>query len=208
MRPGSIAKAGLIHTNGNLLCAIDCETTGDKAGYHDLIQVCVLPLDYDLKPMKTILPFYTDIRPRRPENCSPELIKRNRERICDAMARGLDPDRGADLFDEWFEKLRLAPDKKIMPLAHNWPFDRGFILDWLGFENFNYRIHGHYRDSMAAALFMNDRNDAQGEQVQFARIGLSNVGSRLNIVNDNPHDALADCLACAEIYRQLIKKFV
>ena len=45
---------------------------------------------------------------------------------------GLDPYKAADLFDEWFQKLGLPFGKKILPLAHNWPFEQAFLSRWLG----------------------------------------------------------------------------
>ena len=55
----------LVHLNGDLLCAVDCETTGLNCKEHDIIQVCVLPLDSQIQPLKEIngkqlLPFCPD----------------------------------------------------------------------------------------------------------------------------------------------------
>jgi DNA polymerase III epsilon subunit-like protein len=199
-------KASLLNLNGNVLCAIDCETTGDRAGYHDIIQVCILALDNELKPQKGIMPFYTDLIPRRPENCMSEAVTVNRMRLCQVMQHGLDPDRAADLFDEWILKLKLGFHKKISPLASNWPFDRDFIIDWLGREHFSQYFDVRYRDTQCAALYMNDRADFQVEQIPFARVSLRALTNRLNVEHNNKHDALADCLATAECWRKMVKR--
>ena len=47
---------GMIHLNGNILCAVDVETTGLEVGFHEIWQIAVLPLDSNIKPNKDILP--------------------------------------------------------------------------------------------------------------------------------------------------------
>ena len=57
------------HLNGNLLCSVDTETTGLRAGYHELIQLGVVPLDGDLKPClepKVVPPGYIQ-DPKQPQ---------------------------------------------------------------------------------------------------------------------------------------------
>src|SRR4030042_166775 len=137
---------GLQHLNGNLLCAVDCETTGLIPGKHDIWQICVLPLDADIKPLKTIMPFYVELRVKRPENIDHKAIKIAKVNWLEKQTRALEPFMAADLFDEWFEKLGLPLGKKIVPLGQNWPFDREFILEWLGHETFHQLFFPHYRD--------------------------------------------------------------
>lgn len=50
---------------------------------------------------------------------------------------------------------------------------------------------------------MNDRAAFAGQEVPFARVGLQSLCNRLGVVNQRPHDALADSLAEAEVYRAL-----
>src|SRR3989304_985946 len=59
--------SGLVHLNGNLLASIDLETTGLRAGYHEPIQIAVVPLNSDIRPLEGVRPFYTTIRPEHPE---------------------------------------------------------------------------------------------------------------------------------------------
>jgi DNA polymerase III epsilon subunit-like protein len=201
----SPAKASLLNLNGNVLCAVSCETTGLRAGFHDLIQICVLPLDNELKPQRGIIPFYVDVKPRRPENCQKGDTKVNRTRLCQIMLNGLDADKAADLFDEWALKLKLGHEKRISPISSKWPLDRDFMIDWMGRENFEYNFDARYRDTQAAALYMNDRADFQVEQIQFGRVGLTSLANRLHVERDIKHDALQDCLVIAECYRKMVK---
>jgi len=196
----------VIHLNGNVLCAVDTETTGDRVGHHDVIQICVLALNCDIRPDLKVVPFYTYLKPRRPENClHEEDLKIGRAKLCEAQLNGLDPDRAADLFDEWFEKLGLAPGKRISPLAQNWPFDRGFLIDWLGHENFEHYFDARFRDTMAVASFENDIAAFRVEPYPYQKVKLQYLASTLRVeANGKAHDALRDCLTVAEVYRRMI----
>jgi DNA polymerase III epsilon subunit-like protein len=68
-------------------------------------------------------------------------------------------------------------------------------------------FHSHARDSMLYAISLNDRYACAGEPVPFNRVSLGSLCAKLNITNTNPHDALADCLAEAEVYRALLRLY-
>ncbi len=195
------------HLNGHIICAIDCETTGLEPFYNDLIQVAVLPLDFDLRPDGDILPFECVVKPRRPENINPEAIKSQRNRLNDVIVNGLDPDFAADLFTEWFEQLPCPVGKRILPLAHNWAFDCTFIEDWLGHEHFQYIFDGRFRDTMVIANYLNDVADAQVENYPFPKHNLQYLVRCLGIDFDptRGHDAVYDAAKTAEVYRVLVR---
>lgn len=195
----------MIHLNGHILCAIDVETTGLKPRYHDVIQVCCLLLDSEIRPLKGILPFYMEMQPRRPENIDLKAMTVNKMALYDIMARAMDADRVADLFGEWYGKLPLPFGKKLVPLAHNWPHDRAFIEDWLGYEGLNDYFFGHYRDTQCCALFENDKADAAIEQTPYPKLGLSNLAARLGVEHERAHDSLADCITTAEVFRRMVR---
>ncbi len=202
----------MVHTNGHLLCAVDVETTGLEPGFHDLIQVAVVPLDSKIKPIQGIVPFYMNMKPHYPENIDRGLLKSGKVRVMEIIESGIDADKAADFFDEWFEALNLPvtqnDHKKIMPLWSNGAFDRSFLEVWLGKEHYRNYFHFHERDTQVIALFLNDRYDHKAEfKVPFTRVGLSNLVDSLEVKNDMPHDALQDCLATADVYRALLTRF-
>lgn len=201
-----MANKSMLHLNGNLLCAIDVETTGVIPGQHDLIQICVLPLNSDLKPLREILPFYMEMQPKRPENVDHNAMKVNRLNFAELLLRATDPYKASDLFEEWFERLKLPFNKRISPLAHNWPFDRGFILDWLGQKTFEYIIDGRFRDTMTAALFANDRSCFNNIPTPYPKVNLTYLASQLKVEHKElrRHDALQDCIITAEIYHRMM----
>lgn len=205
VRFGRSPHSSMQHLNGNLLCAIDVETTGFDPQKNDVIQLCVLPLDAEIRPLKSVMPFFVEMIPKRPQNVDREASKVHRLNMAEIMSRGIDPWKAVDLFDEWFQNLGLPINKKITPLAHNWPFDREFVKEWIGgpisFEGY---FHHLYRDSMAASIFMNDRADFRGARYPYPKNSLSYLGTIFGVENQKAHDALQDCITTAEIYRRLI----
>lgn len=193
------------HLNGDLLCVVDVETTGLKPGYHDLIQICVLPLDSNLEPIKTIVPFYQHIKAARPENVDVQALEVNKIDFFKLQQTAFDADRVADYFDDWFQKLKLPVGKKIAPLAQNWPFDRAFIMDWLGTTAFESYFDRRYRDTMSAALFLNDVADVFNEPYPFPKCSLKYLASQLKIDYTGAHDSLKDCLITAQVYKMMLR---
>lgn len=193
----------LLHLNGNILCAVDVETTGFIPGHHDIWQIGILPLDSEIRPAP-VLPFYIDLKIKRPENIDPKAIKLNRKDFYQRQLRALDPWTAAEMFDEWVQKMDLPIYKGLCPLASNWPFDRGFIIDWLGHETFQQLFSPWYRDTMVFALGQNDIADRKGDRIEYPKVSLAFLCGRLNVKNAKPHDALQDCIATAEVYRRML----
>lgn len=201
----------MIHWNGNQLCAIDTETTGLRADYHDLIQICVLPLDSNIQPRKDVYPFYIEMIPYHPERADPKAMEINRLDFAKIAQRGLDPDKAKDVFEEWIGKLGLpetkfGKSKRILPLGQNYPFDMGFIKAWLGNETYNEFFDYSYRDTKVAAAFMNDRAAMHAEKVPYSKTSLGWLANQHNVQHDRAHDALADCLTTAEVYRRMCQQ--
>lgn len=193
----------MIHLNGNILCAIDCETTGLDSYKHDIWQFCCMPLDFNLKSIDT--PFEILLKPRNVENRDSNAIsKKNFNR---ALLNGMDYEVAASLFIEWVERLNLGFKKRLTPLAHNWPFDRSFIIEWLGQETFDFYMDGRYRDTMVAAAFINDVCDHNADRVPMPKVNLRAVCKTLGVEWDDgsAHDAVYDSCKTAEAYRKLIK---
>ncbi len=195
---------GMLHLNGNLLAAVDFETTGKQAGFHEPIQIAVVPLNADLRPLETVKPFYTHIKPLHPERADRRAAGVHGLSIEQLVLHAPGPDRVADLLIEWFQKLDLPFKKSLVPLAHNWAFESSFLKAWLGCDLMEDIFFGHPRDTMIYALSLNDKAAFKGEEVPFPKVGLRHLCKRFNITNENPHDAFADCIAEAEVYRAML----
>jgi DNA polymerase III epsilon subunit-like protein len=195
----------MLSLNNNLLASVDVETTGRMPGYHEIIQIAVQPLDRELEPLEGVRPFYMNIAPS--ENCpvEKEASQVHGLVIEDLKKTAPSQTKAAEMFDEWFQRLNLPFKKSLVPLAHNWAFEAGFLKAWLGYEAFNEYFHPHPRDSMLAGLFINDRAFFHGDPLPFQSVSLGAMCKRLHIPIVNAHDALADALAEAKLYKTLIQ---
>ena len=191
------------HLNGNLLCAVDVETTGVIANYHEIIQIALVPLDSDLQPV--LKPFYLNMKPNHPLRSSRAAERVHKLDIPELLLHGVPQDRAADMLSTWFKNLDLPFTKRLTPLAHNWSYESSFLKPWLGIDLFDELFHPHARDAMILALAINDRSFRRAEKAPFKTVNLNDLCDAMGVVNEKPHDALHDCLAEAEVYRRLLQ---
>jgi DNA polymerase III epsilon subunit-like protein len=197
----------MIHLNGHLMCAIDTETSGLKPYHHDIIQISVIPLNYEYSPNQRYMPFMMDMAPSRPENVDMDALTINKKDYVKIINDGIAPHVACDLFYDWFDKLLLPEGKRIIPVASNWYFDSQFIIDWLGYETFNLIFDGRPRDLMVAAAFINDRAVDMACQIPFPQLTIKKICNSLNIPHSDGtlHDATTDALLTAECYKRLLR---
>ncbi len=193
----------MLTLNNNLLCALDVETTGLIDCYHDLIQVAVLPLDGNLDPLD-VSPFYMSVRPENPERASPKAMEVNGLSL-EVLEGCPGPVQVADCFEEWFQGLELPMDKKIVYLTQNAPFDIPFVKQWLGVLGFERYFCRQGRDTMFTALAKNDEAAWKNQPIPFSYVSLKYLCKVFGIALDNHHDSLADCIATAKVYRELLR---
>jgi DNA polymerase III epsilon subunit-like protein len=189
-----------------MLASVDVETTGTVPGHHEIMQIAVVPLNGDLRPMEGITPFYTNIRPEYPERVDERSWRVHGLSLDDLMNNAPNQDKVADLLVEWFESLDLPMSKKLVPLAHNWTFECGFLKAWLGPQAVDHLFHFHPRDAMVYALALNDKAAFAGLVPPFPSVSLSKLCSIFKVENVKPHDALCNALAEAEVYRAMLLK--
>jgi DNA polymerase III epsilon subunit-like protein len=197
------------HWNGHQLAAIDVETTGLDPFWHEIIQICIMPLDSNAVPRRDITPFYIEMRPDYPERVDKNAMTVNMLNLSKITDRGFDKEKAKDLLLDWKEKLGLpiTPSgipKTIMPLGHNFIFDYTFIYAWLRdlyFEIFS----PFYRDTMQIALYLNDRQGMAGERALYNKVRLNWLCNHYGIPYERGHDAMQDCLMTAQIYQKLLQ---
>jgi|SaaInlStandDraft_1057018.scaffolds.fasta_scaffold148678_1 DNA polymerase III epsilon subunit-like protein len=176
--------------------SIDVETTGLNHRIHELIQICILPLNDDFEALE-VEPFYTQIKAELPENSEKEALE-----VCQ-----LDPTVGLSRkyaklnFVVWINMLQ---DKygfeKIIPVGQNYAgFDKDFIIDWLGFDFYHKNFSRTVRDTKYNGGFF-----ADVMQKEFLN-GLKDQAEAFGINNVKHHDALNDTLVTAQIYKKHVE---
>ena len=194
------------HLNGNQICVIDTETTGLDPFHHEVIQVAILPLDSNLNIRKDVIPFYITLRPDYPERIDREAMQVNR--LTELTKNGFDRLKALDMLEEWISKLGLpvtkwGRSKQITPLGQNYTFDKAFLQAWMGNNFYETYFHYHYRDTMIAANYLNDRAAFHAEVVPYSKVGLQWLCKQHHIENPKAHDALGDCAATAAVYKKM-----
>jgi hypothetical protein len=194
------------HLNSHILCAVDVQCTGPNPLVNEIIDICILPLDSNIKPNKAIIPFYTCLKP---EGSIDDVDKKfvNREKFTTACLRGIEKMRAADMLLEWFDtKLRIPKGKQIQPIAYNWPRVLSFMYGWMGFHQTNIIFHEWYRDVIPYSLHANDSADFSHEQLPYPKSKQSFLESRLKIDNSVRGEVLSDCIAIAEMWVASLKR--
>ncbi len=196
------------HWNGHQMCAVDVETTGLDPKLHEIWQLCILPLDSNCEIRRDVIPFNILLKLDYPHLIAEGAAKLNRQKILKAQTQGMDREDAKDLLLEWMKKLNLGyskygTPKKIMPLAHNWAFDRAFLQAWL-LDLWDEVFDFHYMDTFVVSLFLNDKAAVHAEPPPYQKLDLSWIAHVLGIENERCHDALHDCVTTAAVYRKLI----
>lgn len=198
------------HLQGSQLVAIDCETTGLDPNLHEIYQIAIVALDYNYLPRKDVRPLNLSMRIENPDTINYNELGQigvSREKLQLHITHGTDQMTGLDAFIEWTEKLELPPNRRLCPLAQNWPHDRQFLINWMGLTMFNDHFHPHYRDLIPAFQLINDLMYTKGNDVLYKQVNLSALCRLFEIEVVAKHNALSDAVATAEVYRRVLNKF-
>lgn len=198
MRPPS-----LVTMNDNVLAAMDVETTGRDPYFNEIVQIAIVPLDCHLNPSGT--PFVTKIRPLHPERMHPKAVETHGMTAA-SLEGEPDPYSAADSLCEWFQTLQMVPGKRLIPLMHNCQFDIPFIQHWLGQDLFYDMIGFPTRDTQSLVSAIMDKAAFKGVPIPVNSASLKESCKAFGVQLDNAHDALADTVATAALYRALITR--
>ena len=195
----------LNNLKGNPLAVVDVETTGRVGGFHEIVQIAVVPLTLDLEVDTNIKPFYQNIKPDFPGRAEKRVEKIHGLQMDDLLLNAPTQERVMDLLVEWFSKLPLGHGRRLTPIAHNWGFERSFLVPWLGPELFDSIFTPWPRDTMIFASMLNDRASMIGQEPPFQYVSLPYICKLLGVSLENAHDALGDCIATAQVYAGMMR---
>lgn len=190
----------LVTVNENVLAAMDVETTGKDPFYNEICQIAIVTLDCHLNPVRH---FYSNVRPGFMDRLHPKAVETHgltREILMDAPSQ----EEVAESVWEWFQDLNLAPGKRLIPLVHNAQFDIPFLQKFFGEDLFAEIIGYPTRDTQALVSAIMDKAAFNGTKIPFTRANLGTCCETLGVSLDGAHDALADALATARVYRALM----
>ena len=195
--------SALISTRHCPITGTDVETTGFIAGYHEICEVAFVVADSDLEP--TDQHFYMRVRPEFPERNDPKAMAIHGISM-EELKKWPTANIVLDMFDHWFENLKLPLNKKLTPLAQNWSFENRFYAAWMGEERM-----GKYlslpRDTLRVAIWMNDRACFRCEPLPFPEnCKLEQICTRLGITYTGGHNALADSILTIKAYKELMRR--
>jgi len=190
---------------GNLLCAIDTETTGLDDRNHEIIELAIIPLGYDLETHPHHGVVKLNMRPDNIENIEPESLTVTGKTLEERLTSGLDKGVALDALYEWYDGLHLDKNSRIIPVAHNWVFDRGFLIEWIGLKGYETMFSHQPRDTMAMANTLNDRAWWREEDLPFPRLKLRECCTSAGIImHSKAHSALDDANLCKQLYKYMI----
>lgn len=163
---------------------LDTETTGLRAYYHEIVSFCGIKIDKDLREIERLT---LKISPSNPERADPEAIKING--YSSARWRGaISPDEAAPMIAEFM--------RDCTPVAHNWAFDRGFILALFKSVGRNdLKIMRRGIDTIALSIAAFGRHGVKS-------FSLDHIGRMLGWPRQK-HRAEADAVVCLALFRLL-----
>lgn len=182
------------------LCYIDLETSGLKAGFNEIMEICIYPITQNLVPVIDCKPFRARVRCMKPNNAHPKALEVN----------GLDPNDGVspELIRNGF--LNWMADNgidRITPVAHNWSFDKSFLQEFFG-DDYEKLFYHRAEDTQRVAAGIDRAHLIKHGKNKFPGISLGKLAEFYKIPYDcHSHTALGDCKVGIEVYKKLLKEF-
>lgn len=180
---------------------MDCETTGERVGWHEVVEIGIVVFDHFLR--LTGDTFSTLVRPLYPWRCD-QIAMGVHGISMDELADAPLPSRAADRLDRWFSELPLPSSRPLIPIAHNWVVEHGHLSSLLGPKLLHQIFHPVARDTMIIAATINDKIERTGNDRPFPRVRLENLCQQFDISASPTHRAPDDALATGLLYRELL----
>lgn len=166
-----------------MFIVLDTETTGLYSNRHEMISFAGIKLDANLNEIDRL---HIRIKPQNIQNADPKALEVNGYTHND-WRDAADPKEAAYIIATFM--------RDCIPVAHNWPFDRGFILAHLSKYAPEQKIlrRGIDTVSLASAALMPHGYKSMSMETIAAAFGWPK----------QTHEALDDTLMCVQLFRLL-----
>lgn len=192
------------HINHNKLCTIAFKTTGPIPGFHDLIELAVIPMS-GFGMDKNLMPFNMRMQPQRPQNA-----KLSKNQLAEyMMARP--PWDVVSIFERWYARLDLRTRKRIIPIGFDlhtlWPFLMDIFMWSDTGENFaeDFFDFSQARSLETLSHTWNDAAWRLNEPYPFQKHNPTYVAYRLGHLYEQNRDALQTARLYGEIWKRYCK---
>lgn len=195
-------RYGPMHTNLDMIVAIDIRVGTDNHEMGDLLEICAMPLNHSYKPHQEFPPFHLPIKPSFQVDL--KIANLSKPKFMEEFAHSAhDAIKVRELFETWWGAIRAKPDKKIIPLVYDWPKKLPWISYWLG-GSFEEIFSDTHRDIMSVMHFLNDRDDYRGDAVRYKVYGFSAMVNYSGQELLERNSLMANCKALSDVYRFML----
>lgn len=203
------------HLNNNILASVGIRTRGVQADC-ELIELTVIPINYQLKYDEKFSPLQLKIQPTEAEPMDLKPVQyekkshcneRSEARLVESMKVGIDPIAAAGYFQEWFDHLNLRMHCRIIPIVYDWETTAFALYQWIGWENLKHFFSSYVRDIMVISAWENDLAGYRHRAYPMGRLEFSGVCSRLGVTRQSVEgkiSATANAVATYECYLKLL----
>jgi len=187
------------HFNRHKPCVVLTRTNGPDLEFHEIAEIAIVPIT-NLVVDNSILPFNIRFNTINKGNLTIEQYDNCRK-------YGFGMSASYQLFDNWFRKLGLAFNKRIMPISYEWAIHRPFVAKWLGYADhvplYDDYFSYWYRDLMPVGLYWNDLAELNNEYWPFSSVSLRHIGTKLGVPAPRSRTLLDKAYYIAEVYEKI-----
>lgn len=187
----------------NRICAIDTETTDVDLLKAEAVELAIVPVRNDFSIEEHMKPLELIINPgKQALDDGSEALAFNKIGRDHILKDGIPKEDVRGYIKGWMDANDIS---LIIPLAHNWVFDRIVMCRLIGTKATESLIYRRAKDSHSLAVSINDRYDFFGKKPPFSQTRLSFLADYFGICPEGAHRAKYDCIMTAQVYRELLK---
>jgi DNA polymerase III epsilon subunit-like protein len=189
----------------NKKCVIDTETNGVDLLEAIAVEISIVPLTDNFEIDTNIKPLSTLINPGEDALDFPkaqEALAFNKIGKDTILKDGYPYDDFGGFLQGWMYANDISV---IVPLAHNWVFDRIVMCRLLGTDMVEKLIFRRAMDSHTLAIAINDQYELFGKPKPFKQTRLTALAEQFGIKADGAHRAEFDCIMTAQVYKKLLE---